>query len=72
MMAATPSMAAHLSAHTAKCKWVLYAADRFMAQCHEVTCETCNRYVDHLISGMESGTVPSMPHNLAKALDEAW
>ena len=72
MMVATPSMAAHLSAHTAKRKWVLYAADRFMAQCHEVTCKTCNGYVNHLINGVESGAVPSTPHNLAKALDEAW
>ena len=72
MMAATPSMAARLSAHMAKRKWVLYAADHFVAQCHEVTCETCNGYVDHLINGVESGTVPSMPHNLSKALNEAW
>ena len=43
-----------------------------MAQCHEVACETCNGYVDHLINSGESGTIPSMPHNLAKALDEAW
>ena len=70
--AAMPSVAAHLSAHTAKRKWVLYAADRFMAQCHEVTCEMCSGYVDHLITGVESGAVPSTPHNLAKALDEAW
>ena len=69
--AATPSMAARLSAHTAKRKWVLYAADCFVAQCHEVTCETCSGYVDHPITGVESGTIPSMPHNLAKALDEA-
>ena len=72
MMAATPSVAAHLSTHTAKRKWVLYAVDCFVAQCHEVTCVTCNGYVNHLISSMESGTVPSTPHNLAKALDEAW
>ena len=70
--AAMPSVAAHLSAHTAKHKWVLYAVDHFVAQCHEVTCETCSGYVDHLITGVESGAVPSTPHNLAKALDEAW
>ena len=39
MMAATPSVAAHLSTHTAKRKWVLYAVDCFVAQCHEVTCD---------------------------------
>ena len=61
-----------LSTHTAKRKWVLYAADHFVAQCHEVTCETCNGYINHLINGVESGTIPSMPHNLAKALNEAW
>ena len=66
------SVAACLSTHTAKYKWVLYAADRFVAQCHQVSCETCNRYVNHLINGMESGTIPSTPHNLTKALDEAW
>ena len=72
MTAAMPSVATHLSAHTAKCKWVLYAVDRFVAQCHKVACKMCNGYVNHLINGMESGTVPSTPHNLAKALDEAW
>ena len=72
MTAATPSMAACLSAHTAKHKWVLYTVDRFVAQCHEVTCETCSGYVDHLITGVESSAIPSTPHNLAKALDEAW
>ena len=72
VMAATPSVAACLSTHTAKCKWVLYAADCFMAQCHKVTCATCNGYVDHLINSVESGAVPSTPHNLAKALDDAW
>ena len=46
--------------------------DRFMAQCHKVTCKTCNGYIDHLINGAESGTTPSTPHNLAKALNEAW
>ena len=66
MMVATPSVAAHLSAHTAKRKWVLYAADRFVAQCHEVTCETCSGYVDHLITGVESGAVPSTPTTLPK------
>ena len=70
--AATSSVAAHLSAHTAKRKWVLYAADLFMAHCHEVACETCNRYVNHLINDVESGAVPSTPLNLSKALDEAW
>ena len=72
MTVATPSVAARLSTHTAKCKWVLYAVDRFVAQCHKVTCETCSGYVDNLITGVESGAVPSMPHNLAKALNEAW
>ena len=72
MMAATLGMAAHLSTHTAKHKWVLYAVDCFMAQCHEVTCEMCSGYVDHLITGVESGTIPSTPHNLAKALNVAW
>ena len=72
MTAAMPSVATHLSAHTAKRKWVLYAADRFMAQCHEVTCKTCNGYVNHLINGVESGAIPSTPHNLTNALDEAW
>ena len=43
-----------------------------MAQCHEVACKTCNGYINHLISSMESGAVPSMPLNLSKALDEAW
>ena len=70
--AATPSVATHLSAHTAKCKWVLYAADLFVAQCHEVTCKMCNGHINHLINGVERGTIPSMPHNLAKALDKAW
>ena len=65
VMAAMPSVATRRSAHTAKCTWVLYAADRFMAQCHEVTCETCSGYIDHLITGVESGAVPSMLHNLA-------
>ena len=72
VMVAMPSVAARLSTHTAKHKWVLYAADHFMAQCHEVTCETCSGYVDHLITGVESGAIPSTPHNLAKAIDEAW
>ena len=51
---------------------VLYLADRFVAQCHKVACETCNGYIDHLINGVESGAVPSMPLNLSKALNEAW
>ena len=55
---AMPSVAAHLSAHTAKCKWVLYAVGCFVAQCHEVTWEMCNGYIDHLINSMESGTIP--------------
>ena len=70
--AATPSVATRLSAHTAKRKWVLYSADRFVAQCHEVACETCNGYIYHLINDMESGAVLSMPLNLSKALNEAW
>ena len=72
MTAAMPSVAAHLLAHTAKRKWVLYAVDHFVAQCHEITSKMCNGYIDHLINGMESGAIPSTSHNLAKALDEAW
>ena len=72
MTAATPSMAAHLFANTAKCKWVLYTADHFVAQCHEVACKTCNGYVNHLITCVESSAIPSTFHNLAKALDKAW
>ena len=78
----TPSVATRLSAHTAKCKWVLYAADRFVAQCHKVTCETCNGYVGHLINGVCQGSSPSSsgqthivrldPHHLAGPTGPYW